>query len=65
MPDFTKPSVTVIGLGAMGSALAAAVLAGGYPTTVWNRSPERTQPLVASGAVAAATRPKQSKLPGW
>jgi 3-hydroxyisobutyrate dehydrogenase-like beta-hydroxyacid dehydrogenase len=55
MPDFTKPSVTVIGLGAMGSALAAAVLAGGYPTTVWNRSPERTQPLVASGAVAAAT----------
>jgi 3-hydroxyisobutyrate dehydrogenase-like beta-hydroxyacid dehydrogenase len=55
MPDFSKPSVTVIGLGAMGSALASAVLTAGYPTAVWNRSPERTQPLVAAGAVAAAT----------
>src|SRR5829696_271738 len=55
MPDFSKPSVTVIGLGAMGSALAAAVLAAGYPTTVWNRSPQRAEPLVARGAAAAAT----------
>jgi 3-hydroxyisobutyrate dehydrogenase-like beta-hydroxyacid dehydrogenase len=55
MPDFSKPSVTVIGLGSMGSALAAAVLAAGYPTTVWNRSPEKAQPLVAAGAVAANT----------
>ena len=54
MPDFSKPSVTVIGLGAMGSALAGAVLDAGYPTTVWNRTPERMQPLVARGAVAAA-----------
>jgi 3-hydroxyisobutyrate dehydrogenase-like beta-hydroxyacid dehydrogenase len=53
MTDFSKASVTVIGLGAMGSALAGAVLDAGYPTTVWNRTPERTQPLVDRGAVAA------------
>ncbi|MGV0742017.1 NAD(P)-dependent oxidoreductase [Mycolicibacterium sp. XJ870] len=55
MTDFSKPSVTVIGLGAMGSALAAAVVGAGYPTTVWNRTPARTEPLVASGAVAATS----------
>jgi 3-hydroxyisobutyrate dehydrogenase-like beta-hydroxyacid dehydrogenase len=55
MTDFSKPSVTVIGLGAMGSALAAAVVGAGYPTTVWNRTSARTQPLVASGAVAATS----------
>jgi 3-hydroxyisobutyrate dehydrogenase-like beta-hydroxyacid dehydrogenase len=58
MSDFSKPSVTVIGLGSMGSALAAAVLAAGYPTTVWNRTPQRTRPLVDDGAVAAATAPE-------
>lgn len=55
MPDFSKPSVTVIGLGSMGSALATAVLAGGYPTTVWNRTPQRAQPLQAKGAIVADT----------
>jgi 3-hydroxyisobutyrate dehydrogenase-like beta-hydroxyacid dehydrogenase len=55
MTDFSKPSVTMIGLGAMGSALAGAVLAAGYPTTVWNRTPERAQPLVDRGAVAATS----------
>ncbi|MEV7427511.1 NAD(P)-binding domain-containing protein [Streptomyces sp. NPDC091212] len=47
--------VTVIGLGLMGSALAAAFLRGGHPTTVWNRSPEKADPLVARGAVRAAS----------
>jgi 3-hydroxyisobutyrate dehydrogenase-like beta-hydroxyacid dehydrogenase len=55
IPDFSKPSVTVIGLGSMGSALAAAILGAGYPTTVWNRTAERTRPLVASGADAATS----------
>jgi 3-hydroxyisobutyrate dehydrogenase-like beta-hydroxyacid dehydrogenase len=55
MTDFSKPTVTVIGLGAMGSALAGAVLDAGYPTTVWNRTPGRAQPLVERGAVAAAS----------
>ncbi len=48
-------SVTVVGLGAMGSALARALLAAGHPTTVWNRTPGRTADLVEAGAVVAAT----------
>lgn len=47
--------VTVIGLGSMGSALAAALLDRGHPTTVWNRSPHRAVPLVARGARLAGT----------
>ena len=47
--------VTVIGLGAMGSALARAQLKAGRSVTVWNRSPEKAEPLAAEGAVAAAS----------
>jgi 3-hydroxyisobutyrate dehydrogenase-like beta-hydroxyacid dehydrogenase len=43
--------VTIIGLGAMGTALAGAYLAAGHPTTVWNRTPGRADDLVARGAV--------------
>ncbi|MFD7508808.1 NAD(P)-dependent oxidoreductase [Streptomyces sp. NPDC059853] len=46
--------VTVLGLGAMGSALATAFLDGGHPVTVWNRTPAKAGPLTARGAVAAA-----------
>ncbi|MFD7322441.1 NAD(P)-dependent oxidoreductase [Streptomyces sp. NPDC059875] len=45
-----RPGVSVIGLGEMGSALAAAFLDGGHPTTVWNRTPEKADALVAKGA---------------
>ncbi|MEV6878205.1 NAD(P)-binding domain-containing protein [Amycolatopsis sp. NPDC051128] len=48
-------SVTVLGLGTMGSALAAALLDRGHPTTVWNRSAEKAAPLVERGARLAAT----------
>ncbi len=48
-------AVTVIGLGSMGSALAAALLDRGHPTTVWNRSPDKARPLVERGARLAAT----------
>lgn len=47
--------VSVIGLGAMGSALAAAFLDHGLSTTVWNRSAERADALVAKGAILSAT----------
>ncbi|MGS2808540.1 NAD(P)-dependent oxidoreductase [Nocardia sp. MW-W600-9] len=47
-----KPPVTVLGTGSMGAALAQAFLAAGYPTHVWNRSPDRTTALVAAGATA-------------
>ncbi|MER7515064.1 NAD(P)-binding domain-containing protein [Streptomyces sp. NPDC126499] len=50
-----RPPVTVIGLGEMGFALADAFLTGGHPTTVYNRTPEKADPLVAKGAKPAAT----------
>jgi 3-hydroxyisobutyrate dehydrogenase-like beta-hydroxyacid dehydrogenase len=46
-------SVTVIGLGLMGQALAEAFLREGYPTTVWNRTAARAEQLVAQGAKLA------------
>ncbi|MEV4918542.1 NAD(P)-binding domain-containing protein [Streptomyces tirandamycinicus] len=50
-----RSPVTVIGLGLMGQALAAAFLKGGHPTTVWNRSADKATDLVSSGAVLADT----------
>jgi 3-hydroxyisobutyrate dehydrogenase-like beta-hydroxyacid dehydrogenase len=50
----SKPTpATVLGLGQMGTALAAALVDAGHPTTVWNRSPARARPLSARGAIAA------------
>ncbi|MFR9722579.1 NAD(P)-dependent oxidoreductase [Streptomyces sp. MS19] len=48
-------SLTLLGLGAMGTALARAWLAAGHRVTVWNRTPSRAAPLVAEGATAAPT----------
>jgi 3-hydroxyisobutyrate dehydrogenase-like beta-hydroxyacid dehydrogenase len=47
--------VTVIGLGAMGSAIANAFLNASYDTTVWNRSPEKIDQFRRSGAQCAET----------
>ncbi|MEU6076757.1 NAD(P)-dependent oxidoreductase [Micromonospora sp. NPDC047074] len=47
--------VSVLGLGAMGSALAAALVTAGHETTVWNRSAGRADALAAQGAHVAAT----------
>ncbi|QBQ60508.1 NAD(P)-dependent oxidoreductase [Saccharomonospora xinjiangensis] len=46
-------SVTVLGLGAMGAALATALIDAGHSVTVWNRTPAKTAPLVARGAARA------------
>ncbi|MGW6424048.1 NAD(P)-dependent oxidoreductase [Nocardia sp. NPDC055053] len=51
----TAQRVSVLGLGAMGSALAQALLTGGHQVTVWNRTAARAEPLVAQGAVLAAS----------
>lgn len=48
-------SVSVIGLGLMGQALAKAFLTAGHTTTVWNRSADKADQLVADGAALAAT----------
>ncbi|TCP56443.1 3-hydroxyisobutyrate dehydrogenase-like beta-hydroxyacid dehydrogenase [Tamaricihabitans halophyticus] len=45
--------VTLLGLGAMGTALAEALLAKGYGVTVWNRTPGKAASLVAKGASQA------------
>ncbi|MBA9007573.1 NAD(P)-dependent oxidoreductase [Thermomonospora cellulosilytica] len=47
--------VTVLGLGAMGTALARVLLDHGHPVTVWNRSPGKGDDLVERGARRAAT----------
>ncbi|MFF3752734.1 NAD(P)-dependent oxidoreductase [Streptomyces sp. NPDC002018] len=54
MSDNRTP-VTVLGLGLMGQALAAAFLGAGHPTTVWNRTAGKADGLVSRGAVSAAT----------
>jgi 3-hydroxyisobutyrate dehydrogenase-like beta-hydroxyacid dehydrogenase len=46
---------TVLGLGAMGSVLATTLVDAGHPTTVWNRSPAKSRPLVARGATVAGS----------
>lgn len=55
MTDPGSTGVTVLGLGAMGSALAAKLLDAGHDTTVWNRTPARAAALEARGATAAPT----------
>ncbi|MGL4892178.1 MAG: NAD(P)-dependent oxidoreductase, partial [Aeromonas veronii] len=45
--------LSVIGLGAMGSALATTLLKAGHPVTVWNRSAAKAAPLQALGATLA------------
>jgi 3-hydroxyisobutyrate dehydrogenase-like beta-hydroxyacid dehydrogenase len=44
-----------IGLGEMGVAMVRNMLKAGHTVRVWNRSPERAQPLVAQGAVVAGS----------
>jgi 3-hydroxyisobutyrate dehydrogenase-like beta-hydroxyacid dehydrogenase len=48
-----KTPVTVLGLGAMGTALARTFLAAGHPTTVWNRTPGRSPELDDLGVTRA------------
>ncbi len=47
--------VAVIGLGAMGAALAAAILRSGAEVRVWNRTPDKSVALHDQGAIACAT----------
>jgi 3-hydroxyisobutyrate dehydrogenase-like beta-hydroxyacid dehydrogenase len=50
-----RQAVTVIGLGAMGQAMANAFLDSGHRVTVWNRTASKTDEVVANGANRAAT----------
>lgn len=48
-------TVGYIGLGIMGGAMARNLVRAGFELTVWNRTPERCQPLQALGAVVASS----------
>ena len=50
-----------LGLGAMGTPMALRLLAAGHELSVWNRTEERTKPLLREGAIAAAT-PAEAEL---
>lgn len=47
--------ITILGLGAMGSRVAANLLKAGYAVTVWNRSTKATEALAVQGAIVAPT----------
>ena len=48
-----QTKVALLGLGLMGTGMAGRLLAAGYPLTVYNRTPEKAQPLVERGAKLA------------
>jgi 3-hydroxyisobutyrate dehydrogenase-like beta-hydroxyacid dehydrogenase len=58
-----KETVGFIGLGAMGSALAANLLKAGFGVRVYNRAVEKARPLVQQGAILART-PGEAAEPG-
>jgi 3-hydroxyisobutyrate dehydrogenase-like beta-hydroxyacid dehydrogenase len=55
LPPADAPRVAFLGLGALGTPMAANLLAAGFPLTVQNRSPQRLEPVKALGAVIAAS----------
>ncbi|MFE7137883.1 NAD(P)-dependent oxidoreductase [Streptomyces sp. NPDC057644] len=63
-PTTPVTTVTVLGLGEMGRSLARAFVAAGHPTTVWNRSPEKGEDVVALGAVRAASAEEAVRASG-
>lgn len=50
-----KQTVALLGLGTMGSGMAANLLKAGFPLTVWNRTPAKAKPLAEQGARVAST----------
>jgi 3-hydroxyisobutyrate dehydrogenase-like beta-hydroxyacid dehydrogenase len=51
----SKPTVSILGLGAMGSAMTERLRDQGFTTTVWNRTAAKTEPHAKAGSRAAAT----------
>ena len=46
----SKPRIGFLGLGIMGSAMAANLAKAGFPLVVWNRTPAKVKPLLDVGA---------------
>ena len=49
------PTLAFAGIGLMGLPMGRRLLAAGYQLVVWNRSPDKCQPLIELGARAVAT----------
>jgi 3-hydroxyisobutyrate dehydrogenase len=50
-----QPRVAFLGLGTMGGPMAANIARGGFPTTVWNRSPGKSGTPEQAGASVASS----------
>jgi len=50
-----KPNLGFIGIGLMGKPMTLRLLDAGFSVKVWNRSPEKLQPVLAAGATACPT----------
>ena len=48
-----ETKIALLGLGLMGLGMANRLLDAGYPLSVWNLNPDKTQPLAARGATVA------------
>jgi len=53
--------IAFLGLGQMGAPMAARLLGAGHELTLWNRTPEKADPLVEKGARLAATPAEASR----
>jgi 2-hydroxy-3-oxopropionate reductase len=49
----TKPNITFIGIGLMGTQISGNLVKAGYPVTVWNRNIEKCQAVADLGATVA------------
>lgn len=54
-------NIAFLGMGAMGTRIATHLLANKHALHVWNRTPERCQPLVKQGATAYASPKKAAQ----
>jgi len=56
-----KQRVALLGIGTMGSGMAANLLKAGFPLTVYNRTRAKAEPLAAQGATIADTPAEAAK----
>jgi 3-hydroxyisobutyrate dehydrogenase len=54
-PPTSSHKIAFLGLGAMGSRMAAHLVEAGYDVTVWNRDDRKAEPLLALGAKIAGS----------
>ena len=58
-------TIALLGTGLLGSAIATRLLNSGHRLTVWNRNPERCEPLKELGAQQAATAAEAAEGSDW